>query len=60
LLPLVLVDAGRLTLDAPLAGRRYTRCQLLQAVAFAPVHDQGLVEQRVVEIARGIGGGERE
>jgi phage baseplate assembly protein gpV len=57
---LVLVDAGRLTLDAPLAGRRYTLCQLLQAVAFAPVHDQGLVEQRVVEIARGIAGGERE
>jgi CubicO group peptidase (beta-lactamase class C family) len=30
------------------------------AAAFAPVDDQGLVEQRVVEIARGIAGGERE
>ena len=30
------------------------------ASAFAPVDDPGLVEQRVVEIARGIAGGERE
>ena len=30
------------------------------AADFAPVDDQGLVEQRVVEIARGIAGGERE
>lgn len=29
-------------------------------LAFAPVDDQGLVEHRVVEIARGIAGGERE
>ena len=30
------------------------------AAAFAPVDDPGLVEQRVVEIARGIAGGRRE
>jgi D-alanyl-D-alanine carboxypeptidase len=36
------------------------RASSVTAAAFAPVHDQGLVEQRVVEIARGIGGGERE
>jgi D-alanyl-D-alanine carboxypeptidase len=33
---LVLVDAGRLTLDAPLAGRRYTLRQLLQHRAGVP------------------------
>ena len=36
------------------------RASSVTAAAFAPVHDQGLVEQRVVEIARGIAGGERE
>ena len=36
------------------------RASSVTAAAFAPVHDQGLVEQRVVEIARAIGGGERE
>jgi CubicO group peptidase (beta-lactamase class C family) len=36
------------------------RANSVTAAAFAPVDDQGLVEQRVVEIARGIGGGERE
>jgi hypothetical protein len=30
------------------------------AAAFAPVDDPGLVEQRVVDIARGIAGGEQE
>src|SRR3954453_22274379 len=33
---LVLVDAGRLTLDTPLAGRRYTLRQLLQHRAGVP------------------------
>ena len=36
------------------------RASSVTAAAFAPVHDQGLVEQRVVEIARGIAGGERK
>ena len=36
------------------------RANSVTAAAFAPVDDQGLVEQRVVEIARGIAGGERE
>ena len=33
---LVLVDAGRLTLDTPLAGQRYTLRQLLQHRAGVP------------------------
>ncbi|HEX7204265.1 MAG TPA: serine hydrolase domain-containing protein [Xanthobacteraceae bacterium] len=48
---LVLVDAGRLTLDTPLAGRRYTLRQLLQHRAGVP--DYGSLDAYHDAVARG-------
>jgi D-alanyl-D-alanine carboxypeptidase len=48
---LVLVDAGRLTLDTPLSGRRYTLRQLLQHRAGVP--DYGSLDAYHDAVARG-------